>query len=530
MTPFLQKLRNLCALSALYVALPALAQAAQVQLPAETTQIVIDSHQSGPRINKHIYGQFAEHLGRGIYDGIWVGRDSDIPNIRGFRKDVIEALKAIKVPLVRWPGGCFADEYHWRDGIGPRSERPVRINSNWGGVTENNHFGTHEFFDLVELLGAEAYVNGNLGTGSPREMAEWLTYITDDSTSELAELRRKNGRDKPWQVAYFGVGNEAWGCGGNMRPEYYADLYRHYGTFLKAPSGSRPKLVASGGTGEDTRWTDVLSQQIDQNINGISFHYYTLPTGDWSTKGQALGFQENDWIATLWRTLQMDEFIRNNKAVLDQNDPDQKLGLYVDEWGTWYDPEAGADRGELFQQNTLRDAVVAALNLNIFHRHADRVHMTNIAQMVNVLQAMILTEEDRMVLTPTYHVFGMYSVFQDATSLPLTLSQVPVYQHQSYQVPALSASAARGQDGKLYLALVNLDAQRAHPVHVQLKDGHLSHAKGQLLTANGMDAHNDFKHPKQIEPSSFEARVQNQTLSLTVPAKSVLVLALTDQN
>ncbi len=489
--------------------------------------VQIDAAQPGPVIHKDIYGQFAEHLGHGIYGGIWVGKDSDIENVDGFRTDVVEALKAIKVPLVRWPGGCFADEYHWRDGVGPRDQRPVRVNNHWGGVPEDNAFGTHEFFELVEMLGADAYVNGNLGTGTPREMSEWLTYMTADDNSTLAQERRQNGRDKPWKVAYFGVGNETWGCGGNMRPEYYADLYNHWATFLKTPAGStRPKLVASGGSGDDTRWTDVLSKQIKYNMDGISFHYYTLPTNDWGDKGNATGFSEAQWISTLSNTLRMDEFLRNSTQVLDQNDPEKKFGFYVDEWGTWYNPAPGSNPGFLVQQNSLRDALVAALNFNIFHHHAERVQMTNIAQMVNVLQAMIMTDGEKMALTPTYHVYGMYSVFQDATSLPVSLKGAGTYSFGDLSVPALSASAARGKDGKIHLAVVNLDPHHAQSVQVDIKGSQLSQASGQLLTAARMDAHNTFAQPANVKPSHYESKASKDGMTLKIPAKSVLVVTL----
>jgi len=490
------------------------------------TRIEIDSTKPGATIDQDIYGQFAEHLGRGIYEGIWVGEDSEIENTRGFRTDVIEALREIRVPLVRWPGGCFADEYHWRDGIGPRDKRPVRVNTHWGGVPEDNAFGTHEFFELVELLGAEAYVNGNLGTGSPREMAEWLEYMTGDSNSVVVEERRKNGRDKPWKVAYFGVGNEAWGCGGHMRPEYYADLYNHFATFLKTPHGAKPKFVASGGTDVRTDWTDVLSANIKRNIDGISHHYYTLPTGEWNDKGDATGFGEDQWISTLWQTLRMDEFIRKNEKVLDKNDPEKKLGFYVDEWGTWYNPEEGREPGFLYQQNTLRDAVVAALNFNIFHEHAERVRMTNIAQMVNVLQAMILTDKEKMVLTPTYHVYDLYKVFQDATALPLEIGNPRSYQLGDKTVPAISASAARGKDGKLYLSLVNLNPKAAQQVSVKVKGLEVREAEGRLLTADAMDARNTFDKPRAVKPAGYSAEADTGSLTLDVPAKSVLVVAL----
>ena len=508
------KIRNLIAAGVLLASHPLLAKDHKVE-------IEFDADQSGPLIHKDIYGQFAEHLGRGIYEGVWVGEDSDIPNTRGFRNDVLNALRDIKVPLVRWPGGCFADEYHWREGIGPRNERPIKVNTHWGGVEEPNTFGTHEFFEFVELLGADAYVNGNLGSGSVRDMAEWMEYMTGEKGSTLAEERRKNGREEPFEIAYFGVGNEAWGCGGNMRPEYYSDLYRQYSTFLKAPKGNMPKLVASGGHSEDTSWTDVLSKNIEQKIDGISYHYYTLPNSDWDNKGRAIKFSEDDWFKTMTRTYKIDDYIRANLAKLEENDPEGDIKFYVDEWGTWYDPEPERDPGFLYQQNTLRDAVVAAVNFNIFHEHAERVTMTNIAQMVNVLQAMILTDKEKMVLTPTYHAYGMYKVFQNATSIPFEIDS-PEYKKGDESVPAVTASVARGEDGKLYLALVNMDPKNAAEIELDIDGVKAKRAVGQMLTADAMDARNTFDKPDVLHPVAFSADLDE----LEIPAKSVVVVEL----
>ncbi len=493
---------------------------------AAPASITIDAGKPGPVINKNVYGQFAEHLGTGIYEGMWVGPESKIPNTKGWRNDVVGALKKLHVPLVRWPGGCFADEYHWRDGIGARGKRPVKVNTNWGGVEENNAVGTHEFFDLVELLGADAYVNGNLGSGTVQEMSEWVEYMTSDSKSTLAELRRKNGRDKPFKVAYFAVGNEAWGCGGNMTPEYYASLYNNYETFLRAPGHLRPKMIASGGNDSDTKWTDVLSKNLKGRTTGISFHYYTIPTGKWDVKGAATGFPEPMWISTLANTLKMEKMIKENVAVLDKNDPEKKIGLLVDEWGTWYDVEKGTNAGFLFQQNTLRDAVVAALNFNIFHDNAERVTMTNIAQMVNVLQAMILTDKTRMILTPTYHAYEMYVPFQDATQLPLAIKDNPGYTLGATTVPGISASAARAKDGKMYLALVNTNPGAAAEVSVNVNGKTVTGATGRILTAATMDAHNTFDKPQAIKPAPYSAKASGGKLNFSVPAKSVIVVAL----
>jgi alpha-L-arabinofuranosidase len=502
---------------------------------SERARVHIDTSKSGPVINKNVYGQFAEHLGRLLYDGMWVGPESDIPNTRGWRNDVLAALKELKVPVVRWPGGCFSDEYRWRDGIGPREERPVRVNTLWGGVEENNHVGTHEYFDLVEMLGADAYVNCNMGTGTPREMCEWLEYMTSESNSELAQMRRKNGRDEPYRVHHFGIGNETWGAGGFMSPEYYCDRYKHWSTMARVPWEIPTNFIASGGHGEGdkdiTRWTEYLTANIEPNFllkfDGVSFHYYTHPKGSvWEDKGSAINFPEHEWLSTLRATLKMDDYLAANQAILDRNDPDNHVGFYVDEWGTWYDIEDESNPAFLYQQNSLRDAVVAALNFNIFHKYADRVQMANIAQLVNVLQAMILTEGDAMVLTPTYHVFKMYVPFQGATVLPIELQDILQYQLGDSAIEAVSATAARGVDGKVYLALVNTDPGAAKNVEISLSGMDVSGVSGQVLTAQEMDAHNTFDKPETIAPREYSASAQDGQLVLEVPAKAIIVVSV----
>jgi alpha-N-arabinofuranosidase len=495
-------------------------------VPRSTLTIHADT--PGSVINPAIYGQFAEHLGRLIYEGIWVGEKSSIPNTRGYRNDVIAALKELGVPVLRWPGGCFADEYHWRDGIGDRSRRPRKVNTNWGGVVEDNSFGTHEFMDFAELIGAETYVNGNVGTGTPQEMADWLEYMTSDTDSTLAQLRRQNGRDKPWKVNYFAVGNETWGCGGNMRPEYYADLYRQYVTFLKAPDGNKPLRIASGSNGSGLQWTEVLMREAAKYMDAISVHYYTLPTGKWDHKGAATGFTDKEWYATVNRSLRMSEIVVNHSAIMDKYDPEKRVGLYVDEWGTWYDTEPGDNPGFLYQQNTLRDAMVAAVTLNIFHAHADRVRMSNIAQMVNVLQAMILTNKDKMVVTPTYHVFHMYKPFRGATQLPVTLPK-PLTQSAG-EALMLSVSAARGTDGRVHIALANMDLGDTSHLTIRLDGAKARGFTGQILTAAAMDAHNTFDKPETIKPATFKnVRVKDGVVQIDVPPKSIIVLSEASQ-
>ena len=489
------------------------AQPASGPVPVSVT---VDVARPGAEISKNIYGQFAEHLGSGIYGGLWVGTGSKIPNINGYRKDVVDALKAIKVPTIRWPGGCFADTYEWRDGIGPRARRPVRINVNWGGVHEDNSFGTHEFMNLTELLGAEANIALNVGSSTPYSQAQWLEYMTSSSRSSLANERRRNGRDKPWNVKFVGIGNETWGCGGNMRASYAADVNRRYMTFLNTPREMGTIRIASGSHDEVYDFAETMMRDGGR-FDGLSVHYYTVPRV-FRDKGPATGFPEAEWTSTLNHAMRTERIVTNTAAIMDKYDPNKRVGLYFDEWGTWYDPTPGSNPGFLVQQNTLRDAHVAALSLNIFQRHADRVKGANIAQMINVLQAMIMTDGPQMVLTPTYHVFDMYQVFMGATSYPATVSGPDFAEG----LPMVDVSAARGRDGKLYLALVNTDPRQAARVTTNLP----GNGRGRILTGPAMDTHNSFAAPNTLRPAPFTATQENGRLVVNLPAKAVVVLAV----
>jgi alpha-N-arabinofuranosidase len=514
--------RKLLAAACLSVATVGFAQST-----APTATLAIDANKPGPVINKNIYGHFAEHLGRCIYEGIWVGPDSPIPNTRGIRNDVLAALKNLHLPVLRWPGGCFADEYHWRDGIGPREKRPAMINTHWGGVVENNAFGTHEFLDLCELLGTDAYVCVNVGSGSVQEAMEWTEYMTSDAQSPMANLRRANGRDKPWRIAFVAVGNESWGCGGNMTPEFYADNYRRYNTFIKNYDRAKPIYrVAGGANGDDYNWTEVLMNKAARQMNGLSLHMYTLPTGNWQKKGSAIEFTETEWFSTLRNTLKMDELVTKHSAIMDKYDGKKRVGLVVDEWGTWYDPTPGTNPGFLEQQNTLRDAIVAALNLHIFQAHADRVTMANIAQTINVLQAMILTDKEKMILTPSYHVFEMLKVHQGATSLALDLKS-PDYVMGAEKIPTVSASASRDSAGKVHVSLANTNPNSAVTVSCTLAGVSAKSVTGRVLTAATMDARNTFAAPEAVKPQAFDgAKFDGDKLTVALPAKSVVILEL----
>ncbi len=358
----------------------------------------------------------------------------------------------------------------WRDGIGGRSKRPHRVNTFWGGVIEPNEFGTHEFFELAEMIGAKTYLAVNVGSGTVKETSEWIEYITSPSDSTLAKERRANGRDKPWKLDYVGVGNEPWGCGGDMNADYYAnESPRNTRSNVKAPRDARPVKVASGPYGDGYEWTETVMKNAVNQMGAYSLHYYTLPSGSFEKpkKGPALTFTEADWIQTFKYTLDIDGMIQKHSAIMDKYDPQKRVGLYVDEWGAWYDVEPGTNPGFLFQQNTLQDAVLAGLNLNVFNRHADRVRMANIAQMINVLQAMILTDKEKMLLTPTYHVFEMYQPFQDSTLLPSELAS-PDYKLGEVSIPMVSVSSARTADGSLVLALVNADPNQAASVKTKI--------------------------------------------------------------
>jgi len=499
-------------------------------LAADKIEILIDVSKPGAKIDRNIFGQFAEHLGHGIYDGIWVGPDSSIPNTRGIRKDVVAALKAIKVPNVRWPGGCFADEYHWRNGIGPR--RNVTLNPNWGGVIEPNSFGTHEFMDFIDQIGSEAYVSVNLGSGTPHEAADWLEYMTAFQPTTLAKERAANGHPEPYKVAMLGVGNESWDCGGNMTPDYYASQMKIYSRFVRNYNPAQQEKqqmlkIAVGPGGAEPRftdWTETVMKAYQQHtwswdIDGLSMHSYTVV--DWQNKFSSTNFGETEYAKFLKATLEMDALVNKYSDIMDKYDPQKKVALIVDEWGAWYAPLPGSNPGFLVQQNSMRDAVVAALNLNIFARHADRVRGANIAQMINVLQAVILTDEAKMVLTPTYYVYKMYVPFQDATFVPVSFD-ASTYTHEDVTLQRLDAIAARDTAGKLWLEMTNVDANEAAEVEVSLPGA--KSASGETLTAPKVDSINTFDSPSTVVPKPIAARVEGGKLTLKLQPKSVTVL------
>ncbi len=487
--------------------------------------LFVNTARKGAVINRNIYGHFSEHLGRCIYNGFFVGENSSIPNANGMRTDIVEALRNIRIPVLRWPGGCFADEYHWKDGIGPKETRKRMVNTNWGGVVEDNSFGTHEFMELCRQLGCEPYITGNVGSGTVQEMSEWVEYMTFDGVSPMAELRRKNGREEPWKLTYFGVGNENWGCGGNMRPEFYADQFRRYATYVRNYGDNKIYKIACGPNVEDYEWTDKFMALAGQYCNAISLHYYTrIDAHDWSKKGSATGFPEKEYWSTIVSALWMEELISNHLEIMRRHDPERHVDLVVDEWGTWFDVEPGTNPGFLYQQNSMRDAVTAAITLNIFNRHADSVTMANIAQTINVLQAMVLTDGEKMLLTPTYHVFDLYKDHQDANLLESYTETREVGDEES-RVPNLHESASIDSEGRIHITVANTSLSGGEPltVHVPGREG----AKASARTLAGvMDAHNTFEQPDTVKPVPLDVQWKGGSLCLTLPACSVTAITI----
>ena len=501
---------------------------ASFSMKAQVNVLQIDAAGGKTQINKNIYGQFAEHLGRCIYDGIWVGKDSPIPNVNGYRKDLLEALQALQIPVLRWPGGCFADTYHWKNGIGPLADRPKIKNVFWGGTVEDNSFGIYEFLNLCELLGCDPYISANVGSGTVGEMVDWIEYMTSDDDVPMVNLRKKNGREKPWNVKFIGIGNESWGCGGNMTPEFYSDLMRQYSNYANMYGGDKFDRIGCGSNGGDLNWTKVLMERGRNNMDGLSLHYYTIAGKSWDNKSAATGFGEDLYFSGLKKALYMDELVTKHSAIMDHYDKDKRVDLLVDEWGIWTDVEPGTNPGHLFQQNSMRDALIASSTLDILNKHCDRVKMANIAQVVNVLQSMVLTKGDKMVLTPTYHVFKMYNVHQNATLLPSNLICEP-YKLGDDQIPSLSSSVSSDKSGKIHITLSNLNPSKEIKLEINLVGkGFVKINSGTILTASAFNSVNTFEKPETVIPTAFKnaKKLTDNKLEVNIPGKSVVVLEL----
>jgi alpha-L-arabinofuranosidase len=498
----------------------------QVAVASAQNTIILHADSAKQTISRYIYGHFAEHLGRCIYGGFYVGDTSKIPNTNGVRNDIIAALKRLKIPVLRWPGGCFADTYHWKDGIGPKDKRPTIVNKWWGGVTEDNSFGTHDFLNMCELLNTDAYLSGNVGSGTSQELADWIQYVNFDGKSPMSDLRHTNGREKPWRVKFWGVGNEAWGCGGNMTAEYYANEYRKYATFMADWENTGGLMrIASGASDADYHWTETLMKNIPLHmLSGVALHHYS--SVDWDKKGSATDFTEQQYFATMKSALLMDELVQKHSAIMEKYDPQNKVALIVDEWGGWYDVEPATNPGFLYQQNTMRDAMIAGVTLNIFNNHCDRVKMANLAQAINVLQAVILTNKEKIILTPTYHVMEMYNVHQDAKLLPLQM-QTKDYTLGNEKLPAVSGSASKDSAGHTHISLVNIDSKSAQEITVNIEGGKFTAVSGRILTSAKLQDHNTFNEPEKIKPATFNgARLKGSKLNVKLPPFSVVVLEL----
>ena len=516
---------------------------AHASYAASPLSLEVDADSQGPEISRHIFGQFVEHLGSNVYGGIWVGPESTIPNVRGIRKDLVDALKEIRVPNVRWPGGCYAEEYHWRNGIGPAEDRPATLNIAWGNVIETNAFGTHEFFDFAEQIGAETFLNINMASGTVQEAVEWVEYVTSGHPTAMAKLREANGRKEPWQVNYLGLGNEVWACGGAMSAEGYIEEMKRYAMFVRnlhpeqmapnrfVPSKNPMVRIAVGpgeGEGYEHYTEEVMKAWVNKEsrwgIEGLSLHKYTMgPRG--AMQDPSENFGEADYAAFLESTYEMEDFIEKHIAIMDKYDPDNKLILAVDEWGVWLRPMEGTNMLFLQQQNSLRDAIVGALHLNMFARNADRIKLANVAQLANVLQSMILTDGEEMVLTPTYHIFKMYVPFQDANALPIKLKQGR-YKFENIELPQVDGIAAKTKDGQVYVALTNLDPTKEASISFDIDGFKASKAVGEVLTAPAVDSINTFDAPEVVVPKTVSTQSKNGELLIVLPPKSVSVLRL----
>ncbi len=492
---------------------------------------LINPNQKIAKINKDIYGHFSEHLGRCVYEGLYVGEDSSIPNVNGMRCDAVEALKEMGIPVLRWPGGCFADEYHWKDGIGKKENRKKMINTHWGGVVEDNSFGTHEYFELCRQLGCDTYVNGNVGSGTVEELNEWVEYMTFDGVSPMAQLRKDNGSEKPWNLKYLGVGNESWGCGGNMDPEYYGCLFKRYNTYCRDYDKDKHILrVACGPNSDNYHWTKEVMDKVKHHADCIALHYYTTPTGNWDHKGSATQFDTNEYNSTIFKAYRMEELVTNHLAMMDSVNPQKWVKLIIDEWGTWYDVEPGTNPGFLYQQNTMRDAIVAGLTLNIFNKHADRIMMANIAQTVNVLQAVLLTDGEKMIKTPTYYVFKMYKEHQNNTLLGsyITTSNIDS-KNDNKSFPQLVESASVDENGVIYSTITNTSSTKSAKVKCQVADTKVNTLRAEIISGE-CHTKNDFDSPENVRTEEFtDFRKLADGFTVNIPPCSVVKFVINEQ-
>jgi alpha-N-arabinofuranosidase len=501
---------------------------------AASKKAVVHADREIGTVRPDFHSHFAEHLGSCTYGGIWVGKNSPIPNIDGFRKATVEYLKELGVPVLRWPGGCFADDYHWRDGIGPASKRPRRVNIHWGKYTEDNSFGTHEFLAFCRLIGAEPYLAANVGTGTPQEMRDWIEYCNYPKGSALADERAANGSPEPFNVRYWGVGNELWGCGGNYRAEDAAREYRRFATFARAVGGNQVYLVGCGPSGNDARWTRGFMDTLAGGLtpNGYSMHYYeggSLPPEQFTPEAMYQQFN------TFPR---VEQAVTAQRTLLDGYDPNRRIGLFLDEWGVW-DRLTDNSKGRLWQQSTMRSGVAAALGLNVFNRIADKLYMCNIAQIVNVLQSVLLTdgpEGKNCVRTTTYYAFMLFKPHRGNTAVEVETDAPRLTDFggrggrggrggQPEPPPDMSLSASR-QGSKMVLSFVNPRHDVDMDVDCALRGATAKSGTAQILHDSDINAYNGFDNPDRIVIKSHEVAVEVGRVRITLPSMSVATVTL----
>ena len=493
-------------------------------------------------IAPEIYGHFPEHIGGVVYDGIWVGEDSKVANIDGIRQALVEHMRRLKPPVVRWPGGCFADSYNWRDGVGPRAQRPRR--TNFWIVDEGlrlapdgpqkfdpNSFGTNEFGRFCRLIGAQPYLAANLRSATARDFYDWVEYCNAPAgKTTLSDQRAAAGDPEPFGVRYWGVGNESWGCGGNFTPEEYAAEFRRFTAWV--PDYGVPlRFIGSGPSGGDLDWTRRFFARLAERDKGLlgsmygwGMHYYCGTAG----KGQAVDFTEDDWYELLEKAVLMEPLILKNWAAMAETDPEHKVKLIVDEWGAWHRAGTEVDPAFLFgQTSTLRDGLIAALTLDIFNRHADKVAMANVAQLINNLHSLFLAHEDKFAATPNFHIFEMYAAHQGGRSLRTSFSAPAVGARAGHEatLPGLAGSASlKGKE--LILTVVNPHAREAREAEIVVRGAAVQFGRIRVLRSDDIHAHNTFEAPHALEPLESALPAGGATIIHRFPAASVTRLQL----
>ena len=491
-------------------------------------------------INPNMYGHFTEHLGGVIYDGVWVGPNSKVPNVDGIRKDLVDHMRKIKAPVIRYPGGCFADSYDWRDGVGPAEKRPRRTNF-WGG-TEANQFGTDEFVHFCQLVGSQPYLAANVRSLPAAEFYRWVEYCNSPAKSTtLADMRAAAGSADPYNVRYWGVGNESWGCGGNFTPQEYAVEFRRFATWV--PDFNKDlAFIASGPSDFSWDWTRGFLEEIIRkgpgqinSIYGLALHYYTWNlsrgrTKDWDAgKGDALKFDPVDWYELLREGQVIESLINGHWQVMEEFDHDHHIKLIIDEWGPWYRPGSEQTKGNILEQTpTLRDAVFSAMTLDIFHQHPEKIAMANCAQLINCLNSLYLAHEDKFCITPVGHVFDMYAAHQGAQSLRTIFSTPEIhYDRDSKQASfaGLKGSASL-RDKDLVLTVTNPHVSEPREATIAIRGASIQSATATVLSHTDLHAHNSLDQKNVLVPQSNDLTLKGKNSTHIFAPASVTKLTM----